>query len=257
MGLGIFLILGWVTYLGSWCFYGMMAVVLLLGAWEIISARRLLIPMSPKGTRMSYLMLALLISGVIVGVMLRQLDPAASVNSWMMWLVLQTTASDIGGLFAGKLAEAIGKIPGVKSDDWWLLKHPFRDSPKKTNAGLIGGLALAGLIAWQWVKLTSLPMTLLYFFPVIWVVAVFGDWIESHWKREIGIKNSAIFSAAYNTFGTRVGVEGKSLLRSHGGILDRVDSHIFSILLVGGGLMLFYYLVTGNWLPEIDSLTWF
>ena len=86
-------------------------------------------------------------------------------------------------------------------------------SPKKTIEGAIGGLfssvaagSIVGLIF-----LRNVPLAALLFFSLaVAVTGQIGDLIESMLKRNCGKKDSS------------------TLLPGHGGILDRLDSLIFS-----------------------------
>lgn len=91
----------------------------------------------------------------------------------------------------------------------WLGKHKLfeRISPKKTWEGCIGGVVsviVASIIIVSFnhtVELYQiLPLAI-----ITSVVGVYGDLIESMWKRQIGIKDSG------------------NILPGHGGILDRFD----------------------------------
>lgn len=86
-------------------------------------------------------------------------------------------------------------------------------SPKKTWEGTIVGLGgciatsvlLSKIFSWPTSLLSSIAFGLLNFFG-----SVFGDLTESMIKRDAGVKDSG------------------SLIPGHGGILDRVDSYIFT-----------------------------
>ncbi|MEL6125575.1 MAG: phosphatidate cytidylyltransferase [Pseudomonadota bacterium] len=111
----------------------------------------------------------------------------------VVWLIVIVIAADVGGYFGGRL------IGGPKL---WP-----RISPKKTWAGLGGGLVLAALVGLVFSGLT--PGT--FAFEVVTVsiltalVSVGGDLGESSVKRHYGVKDSS------------------RLLPGHGGLLDRFD----------------------------------
>lgn len=87
-------------------------------------------------------------------------------------------------------------------------------SPKKTWIGSIGGglfTLLAGAGIWYLQPGTlSLPQWL-GFAAVVVVSGTFGDLVESHLKRQLGIKDSS------------------HVLPGHGGLLDRFDSSLLAI----------------------------
>lgn len=107
----------------------------------------------------------------------------------------------------------------------WLGKTPLfkRISPKKTWEGFAGGILLGSLAIWLMTLLIQdiPPLKLWAFGLTTMVFANFGDFIESMWKRSLGIKDS-----------------GKSL-PGHGGWLDRLDSLLFAIPAVYLCLLLF------------------
>ena len=96
-----------------------------------------------------------------------------------------------------------------------------KTSPNKTLEGLISGILISScilyLINFQEVfkfninYLDNQNSFLFFILLISSAVAVFGDYLESKIKRSADVKDSG------------------SLLPGHGGILDRVDSHIFVI----------------------------
>jgi len=132
------------------------------------------------------------------------LNPLGGTALVMLPLLL-TWSSDIGAYFAGR---AFGKrklIPAV--------------SPGKTVAGAFGGLALSMAVSLLLARLVlpeiaRLGMTVagaLVFGALISVGAQVGDLAESLIKREAGVKDSS------------------RLLPGHGGVLDRIDSLLFTL----------------------------
>jgi len=122
---------------------------------------------------------------------LRAFEPYGFLTAF--WIILVVAAADMGGYFAGRLIGGPKLWPKV--------------SPKKTWAGLGGGVALAfvlgGLFSWA--------TTGTYFHEVCTVSAVaallaqLGDLAESAAKRRFAVKDSG------------------TLIPGHGGALDRFD----------------------------------
>ena len=122
-------------------------------------------------------------------------------------------ASDIGSYF-------IGKSFGKKS------LSPI--SPSKTIEGLIGGITSSILLSIFFAFLLNwrnpfLIGTLYGIF--ISVMALVGDLIESMMKRDAKIKDSGTF------------------LPGHGGILDRIDSYIFTPSVIYYIIIILKYLI--------------
>ena len=87
-------------------------------------------------------------------------------------------------------------------------------SPKKTWIGSIGGCLftlLASVGVWYLQPGTLSLLQWLGFAVVVVVSGTFGDLVESHLKRQLGIKDSS------------------HILPGHGGLLDRFDSSLLAI----------------------------
>ncbi len=116
-----------------------------------------------------------------------------------------TWATDIGGYVFGR----------------WLGKRKLMPtvSPGKTVAGSIGGIATSVAICLLYVQFILRPfgqLALSVWGSVLFAVAIgvagqIGDLVESMLKREAGVKDSS------------------RLIPGHGGVLDRVDSLLFTL----------------------------
>ncbi len=144
-------------------------------------------------------------------VYLRGLEPHGFVT--VVWVVVVVAAADIGGYFGGKLVGGPKLWPRV--------------SPKKTWAGVIGGLALAAVAGMAfgaaldataagggaaWLALVSAAVAL---------VSQAGDLAESALKRHFGVKDAG------------------RLLPGHGGALDRFDGlapAVIAVALASGAI---------------------
>jgi len=124
---------------------------------------------------------------VLALLVLRDADKGLLLAFWAMALVW---ACDIGAYFAGRTIGGPKLMPRV--------------SPNKTWAGLLGGVAGAGLFA-AILTLWGLDWRLAAATPLLAVLAQAGDLYESWLKRRAGVKDSG------------------SLLPGHGGVLDRLD----------------------------------
>ncbi len=101
----------------------------------------------------------------------------------------------------------IGKIIGRKTF--------ISVSPNKTIEGLIGGIisAFSVSILFSYVLKIDINLKILVFILLIILFAFIGDIIESFFKRKNNLKNSSEF------------------IPGHGGVFDRFDSFLFSIIL--------------------------
>lgn len=118
--------------------------------------------------------------------------------------ILAIVASDVGGFVAGRTWGRTPLSPEV--------------SPDKTIEGAIGGLVLAATVTG--ITATILDATVgtplhglaaIAFGVAVAFAAQVGDLFESLVKRWVGVKDAGVF------------------LPGHGGVLDRIDSHLIGI----------------------------
>lgn len=129
-------------------------------------------------------------------------------ESFVFFLLLVTWAADTGAYYVGTLYGRRRLAPRI--------------SPKKTVEGLAGGVAGAMIVAcaarWTFVPDFSVTDTLVLA-VLLTLAGLWGDLVESAIKRSAGVKDSG------------------GLLPGHGGMLDRLDSLLFTA-------PAFYYYVT-------------
>jgi phosphatidate cytidylyltransferase len=121
----------------------------------------------------------------------------------LAWMLALVVAVDSGAYAAGRTIGGPKLAPRI--------------SPKKTWAGLAGGVAAALLIGGISAFLLELPRysPLILVSGVLAVVEQAGDLAESAFKRRFGVKDSS------------------QLIPGHGGVLDRVDGLLAVALVVG------------------------
>ena len=83
-------------------------------------------------------------------------------------------------------------------------------SPNKTYEGLVGGLIVSVFYSYLICKLFNLDFIVVIFLILGCLFAFFGDLFISYYKRKSGIKDTGNF------------------LPGHGGVLDRLDSHLIA-----------------------------
>lgn len=135
--------------------------------------------------------------GSLVGIRVATADSEGSF--WLIFLLAVVMVGDAGAFYTGRLFGRHKLAP--------------RMSPKKTVEGLLGGLVFSALAAWAvqylWLGTVSVSSAVLLG-VVLSLLGVLGDLFESMLKRAAGVKDSS------------------ALLPGHGGILDRLDSVLFS-----------------------------
>jgi phosphatidate cytidylyltransferase len=148
--------------------------------------------------------------------LLRALGPAESEagRGWVLYVVAATWLYDGGAYVVGSAIGHHRVIPWV--------------SPGKTWEGVAGGLVAAALVTWlailplpaaalPWplAACAPLPIPPLHVLPLALAVSLaaqLGDLAESMIKRDVGAKDSS------------------NLIPGQGGVLDRVDSLLFSVV---------------------------
>ncbi len=174
-------------------------------AWLIVLAAALIaLMLSLRSSDLAHALprSALLVMGVvyIFGAWKCAIPLHEANRHWLMYALIVNWAGDIGAYYVGR---SFGKH-----------RLAERVSPKKSWEGAVASVVAAVLIAGAY---------LVYFVPEVGIVEAivitalanaagqFGDLCESAMKRGAGVKDSG------------------SILPGHGGILDRVDSTLFSL----------------------------
>ena len=122
---------------------------------------------------------------------------------WVLLVVLGAFATDTGAFFTGR---ALGRRPLAP-----------RISPGKTWEGAVGGFVIGTGVVMGLASGLSLPITLwegAILGALVAVAAQAGDLVESRLKRAAGVKDAG------------------NLIPGHGGILDRLDSVVFVLVVV-------------------------
>jgi len=113
----------------------------------------------------------------------------------VFWVFLVVWATDVGGYFAGKGIGGPKLAPKI--------------SPKKTWAGLLGGMALSSAVSVAFAAFFEFDNGYWWVAGLLAAWAQVGDLLESGIKRSFGVKDSG------------------GLIPGHGGLLDRVDGLVF------------------------------
>ncbi len=243
------------VWFGGWAAFSGAALTVLLGLWELRAM------LHQRGWHPVILLSGALSLDFLVAAMLPAQRVAllavgisALVVGSFIWLMFTRRATLSGTLTDWALTLALpfylgwpmaffvvlrGATPGyVAAGFWWTLtalfavwafdtvaffagrfwgKHLLAPliSPKKTWEGFAGGL-IGALIA---TMLFTFPLGVAWYHALaigvlISIAATVGDLAESLLKRDVGVKDSG------------------TIMRGHGGMLDRVDSLLFGVLVV-------------------------
>jgi phosphatidate cytidylyltransferase len=134
----------------------------------------------------------------------------------LLWTLVLVWAIDTGAYLAGRTIGGPRLAPSI--------------SPKKTWAGLGGGLlaaALVGALGAVWLERQSWwPLAAIA--AALAVIEQGGDLAESAFKRRFGVKDSS------------------NLIPGHGGVLDRVDG-LLTVVVAVAGLMIVTKGGVGTW----------
>ncbi|MDR1657365.1 MAG: phosphatidate cytidylyltransferase [Deltaproteobacteria bacterium] len=196
-------LIGFYATLSGAAFFGPDGQVAGLVTALAFGAMYMMYNLSPQGDRITvnlvgryglgHLYLTLGLSFIML---IKQLEHGAN---WLIFVALVTALNDTGAFFVGS------KLKGPKLF--------VKVSPNKTISGFLGGCALAIIagiasqsympLDFRWTHLAGLSLVL-----AIW--GTLGDLFESCFKRAMGIKDTS------------------TILRSHGGVWDRLDSLLFN-----------------------------
>ena len=125
-------------------------------------------------------------------------------NSWIYWY----SDGILGILIATWTFDSFAYIIGVKFGKNKILPSI---SPNKSWEGFFGGMIVTIILAFLYCLYEEKNFTDYYMFLFIPFLATLGDFIQSAYKREAGVKDSG------------------NLIPGHGGMLDRMDSLLISI----------------------------
>jgi len=123
-------------------------------------------------------------------------------ENWRLYLALV--------LSIGAISDSLGWIVGKY---WGKHKLYPKVSPNKTIEGALGAVAGCGLVISSYLYITAekSPVALFIVFSFLAAIGVLGDLWQSRLKRLFKLKDSS------------------KLIPGHGGVYDRLDSHIFIV----------------------------
>jgi phosphatidate cytidylyltransferase len=187
-------------YLGS---YGMFIIFVPVYAFLLLPFRLMLTGVTQHFLRASAtlhwgLMLTVFaLAHLAYLLMLPVKHPAGGVG-WVLFVVLITQLNDVAQYVSGKTFGRTKIVPTV--------------SPNKTWEGFLGGVLVSAVVAWLVAPLITplLPWETLVLGALLPMVGFIGDVTMSAVKRDLGVKDAS------------------TLIPGHGGILDRIDSLMFT-----------------------------
>ncbi len=179
----------------EWSILGLLGVMVAALTWAMLRKD------TPEaGARMGSMLVFGLVYLVLPLSMIPKVRAFDDGLSWIFLVLVCTWASDTGAYFAGR---AFGKRKLLE-----------RISPKKTWAGVWGGVGLTVAIGIGFALMDTPSVPPVHgacLGALIAVTGVVGDLVESMFKRASGIKDTG------------------GIMPGHGGLLDRVDSLLFSV----------------------------
>ncbi|HEX9056759.1 MAG TPA: phosphatidate cytidylyltransferase [Ktedonobacterales bacterium] len=253
-----------ITWFGGWVAFGGALLVVLVGMWEFHGM------FTQRGWHPISLLSVALCVDFLVAAMVPQhralillLGVSAALILSFLWLMIVRQTTLEGSLTDWALTLVVpfylgwplafflllrGDVAGYKpAGFWWTLTTLFTVwafdtfaffagrffgrtklapliSPKKTWEGVAGGLIFALIASFLFTRPINVPWYHAVILGVlVSIAATLGDLAESLLKRDTGVKDSG------------------TLMRGHGGVLDRVDSLLFAVIVV-----LFYAVFLGS-----------
>jgi phosphatidate cytidylyltransferase len=191
------------VYEGGLVFDVVVAAVMILGMAEWLRVTAAMPPTRGRLGKAAWLAFGVPYLGGSGLALIYLRDVPAKGMALTFYLLAAVWATDIGAFLAGRLIGGPKLCPIV--------------SPKKTWAGLIGGMALSALIGYGVARGfgATRPCAAAGLALALAVVAQTGDLFESWVKRRAGVKDSG------------------TLIPGHGGVLDRIDGLVFAALFLG------------------------
>ena len=170
------------------------------GMWRLILLITALFLMLFEWISISYRKPILLTVGILyISLAMKFWITGSNLSNPHWWLILYTFtlvwSSDIAAYFGGKLIGGRKLAPSI--------------SPSKTWSGAIAGFIFSVLACYIYCKIFPMKTnTVSLLTPILAIISILGDLIESKVKRTLCIKDSS------------------HLIPGHGGILDRLDSFL-------------------------------